>query len=436
LRHDASEDPMNVLRQDDERAHRRVVACALDHRGRRFVTGRLDAEHAHQRSLMSDRQSCGGPPVSSTFTCDGRARTPGPSAAVSMSTRCGSESGKAIVVRTVGTDGIWVTRCRGPVICTLSGSSRMPTGPAPAGSTTWIAERTATLRVQVDSKRSVRLCGDTSRTTASTPSGSATSLGRRSTTSVSGASAAICRLIASGVVPSLRSSRGGPATSASTCDGGSRSTKVLSSVGMNRTGTSSTSGSLALTTNQSTTARKSAVALSARCSVNAATTRWRSELGGRDAGGGACVMPAAPRSAVAVVGDRVRRFQAEELRDERAVALRAPIRGADPLLADRSFAADHERLGVARRLVRVVDGVRRVVQDLECHTVVLRERADRVLAHALVGADGDELESLGAVILVQPLEARQFLAAGNAVGRPDVEDDDLSLVVSEGLEAR
>src|SRR5205085_4739363 len=130
--------------------------------------------------------------VNFTFTCDGRTRAE-PNPTVSMSTRCGSESGNGIVVFTVRTEGIRTMMCRGPVTWTLSGSNVVAIGPGHWTVAISMAEWTGTLRDHVDSKRSVKLRGCTSRTTASMPSGSVTSPGRRSSTSVSGESDVICR---------------------------------------------------------------------------------------------------------------------------------------------------------------------------------------------------------------------------------------------------
>src|SRR5262249_10719467 len=100
--------------------------------------------------------------------------------------------GEGMVVLIVFTNRTFATTWRGPLISTTFGSMRMVTGPGgPTVDATSIAECTRTGRVQVDSKRSVMLRGSTSRTTASTPSGSATSSGRKSRTSVSGALAEI-----------------------------------------------------------------------------------------------------------------------------------------------------------------------------------------------------------------------------------------------------
>ena len=145
------------------------------------------------------------------------------------------------------------------------------------------ADRTGTLRLVILSNRSVMLRGRRSPTTASTPSGNATSSGRRSTTTVSGAFAPIGRRITGGLSVSLMSSLGEPATIACRSGTGSRSTSELSSSGTNRTGTRSTCGSLTLTTNHSTRVTSRAVPLSARCWVNRVTTRRCSEVERRGA---------------------------------------------------------------------------------------------------------------------------------------------------------
>src|SRR5262249_38807275 len=151
-----------------------------------------------------------------------------------------------------------------------------------------------------------------------------------------------------------------------------------------RTGTIMTCGSFAFTTNQSTTARKTAVPFSSKCCVNAAITRRCSESATRR--GFASVIR--DRSAVGGFARRARGggLDAEQLRDQGAIALRAPIVRADPLAANRPLAADHERLGISGRLVRLFDAVRRIVEYLERHAKVLRERSDRILAHVVVDA--------------------------------------------------
>src|SRR5262249_14565947 len=143
----------------------------------------------------------------------------------------------------------------------------------------------------------------------------------------------------------------------------------------------------------------------------------------------------ASRSAIAAVRDGLRLLQAKQLANQGAIARRAPIVGADPLAANRSLAADDERLGIAGGLIGTLDRVRRVVQDLERDAEMLRERADRILAHVVVDAHGDELEPFVAVRLVQTLEAWDLDLAGAAPRCPNVEQHDLALVIRERLVA-
>src|SRR5262249_15614736 len=49
LRHHAAEHAVHILREDDERAHARLVTGALDHGRRGLVARGLDAEEAHHR---------------------------------------------------------------------------------------------------------------------------------------------------------------------------------------------------------------------------------------------------------------------------------------------------------------------------------------------------------------------------------------------------
>src|SRR5215213_7214842 len=213
-----------------------------------------------------------------------------------------------------------------------------------------------------------------------------------------------------GVELSLMSCFGDPATIAWIWGSGSlRTSELSSSAGVNRTLTNSSCGSLALTTSHKTIARNIAVPLSTRRSVNAATMRRWSELCGR-AAGTPVTRPSAGRGRGSFQIDRARRVatragarrrQSEQLRDQRPVSLRVPVIGPDPLLANRPFTTDDERLGISGRLKDPLDRVRRIVQDLERDPVCLCERADRVFAHVVVDAHRDELEPLRAVLLVQ-----------------------------------
>ena len=186
LRHDAAEHAMHVLRQDDERANAHVVAAPVPSRTAADVS-------SHDVSMPRTRITCAAPEgdgvgcvTRSTFTCDGFRRSV-PSPVVSTSTRCGSESGKEMTARIV-LHGSSLGR-RAAAVPTPERSpdrSASRRGPAMPVVVTASAETIGTLRLAVDSKRSVTLRGWTSRTTASTPSGSVTSSGRRSTTTVSG----------------------------------------------------------------------------------------------------------------------------------------------------------------------------------------------------------------------------------------------------------
>src|SRR6478672_7741450 len=70
---------------------------------------------------------------------------------------------------------------------------------------------------------------------------------------------------------------------------------------------------------------------------------------------------------------------AEQLADQRAIGLGAPVGGADDLLPDRPVAGDDEGLRVAGDLVVARRDRRRIVQDLEGEAEVLHELADVVL---------------------------------------------------------
>src|SRR6185503_3048265 len=189
------------------------------------------------------------------------------------------------------------------------------------------------------------------------------------------------------------------------------------------------SGSFALTTNQRTIARKSAATLSPIWSVTAAVMRrWIVP----DVRWG--VGPVIQTSTVTDHSRGTRCLQAEQLGDERAIPLRAPIVGADPLFANRALAPDDERLGITRRLQYALDLMRIIMQDLECHAIRFRERANRVLADGVVDAHRDDLQALVAVGFLQPLETRNLFLAGLAVRRPDVQQHDLTLVVGRRLE--
>ena len=132
------------------------------------------------------------------------------------------------------------------------------------------------------------------------------------------------------------------------CGSGSRSTSELSSTGVKRTGTSSISGSFALTTNHNTTDKKQGGRLEAR--TGGSRRRRSSRAAGR------CGEPGGRSAGVSLIRMRPQRAPSsaagfgicasEQLGDQRAVALRVPVVVTDPLLPDRAFAPDDERLGI------------------------------------------------------------------------------------------
>src|SRR4051794_20202706 len=176
-----------------------------------------------------------------------------------------------------------------------------------------------------------------------------------------------------------------PATSARSSGGSPSSTSELSSTGVTETGTKLSVRCRAPTSNQMSTVINSAVAFRPRRSVKPARTRSRQlrrisrgvPLGGVIIMALARACPASPalhEDTPAAVAER-RRLRsgpsryAKQLADQRAIRLRAPVRGTDHLLPDRPFAPHDERLGKAGDLVVGLRLLLRVVQDGERQTV-------------------------------------------------------------------
>ena len=207
LGHDAAENPMHVLRENDER---------LERRRRRPIRTARPPMFRRTTSRCRARASavCGAATNVTHLHLRRTQANAGAEPVVSSSTRCGSESGKAIVVLVVRTNGMRATRCRGPVTSTRERDRcACASGPvAPFAVAMSIAERTGTFRVHVDSKRSVTLRGSIVAHDGIDALGQGHVAGRRSITSVSGASAVIWRRMAGRLEFSLISSFGEPAT--------------------------------------------------------------------------------------------------------------------------------------------------------------------------------------------------------------------------------
>src|SRR5689334_23242556 len=117
----------------------------------------------------------------------------------------------------------------------------------------------------------------------------------------------------------------------------------------------------------------------------------------------------------------------EQRGDERAIVAGVPVRLADPLLTNHTFSVHHERGGIPRDLIVLLDLERRVVHHVEREAELLGERRDLVVAN-VVDAHSDHLEPRWTVIPVQRLDARHLDAAGAAPRRPHVDEQHLPLV--------
>ena len=158
LRHDAAEDSMHVLREDDERLQRRRRRRFPKHRGRRLVARRLDAENAHRRVRTSwpGRRSpspAGGHEMYLHLRRLDAQAEPSRVDVDEMRQRVGRGNRDASRhhVRKLS------TRCRGPLTSTRSGSRRTVTGGdgCSVSATTCTRRSHRHLAELVDSKRSV-----------------------------------------------------------------------------------------------------------------------------------------------------------------------------------------------------------------------------------------------------------------------------------------
>src|SRR3989441_7638100 len=109
-----------------------------------------------------------------------------------------------------------------------------------------------------------------------------------------------------------------------------------------------------------------------------------------------------------------------------------PLRGADHFLDDDAVAIDQEALGHAGGLIRLLDGCRLVVQDVEAQPQRPRERHDHGIV-LLVDAHPryPEVAALPQPA-VDPLHRRHLHAARLAPRRPYVEQHDFAAVIGEG----
>src|SRR5688500_1621915 len=120
--------------------------------------------------------------------------------------------------------------------------------------------------------------------------------------------------------------------------------------------------------------------------------------------------------------------------DQRAVLRRIPVVSAEQLFADYPIAADDYGFGIAGRLVVATDLAELslwIAKYLERETEVLREAQHRRIGPGIVNADGDDLESLRAEVLVKLLDARHLDPTRCAPRRPQVDHQDLAAVVIE-----
>src|SRR3954464_1646535 len=101
----------------------------------------------------------------------------------------------------------------------------------------------------------------------------------------------------------------------------------------------------------------------------------------------------------------------EQAIDEGAGVGRVPVRRLHQLLSDDAISADDEGLRITGDIVLVGDLRLRVVQNLERQAVLPRKGADCRVGAGIVDADGEDAETLRAVILVQRLDARHLDAA-------------------------
>src|SRR5436309_1016603 len=132
---------------------------------------------------------------------------------------------------------------------------------------------------------------------------------------------------------------------------------------------------------------------------------------------------------------RLARTVIDQPPDQGLVHGTVPLRGADHLLDDDAIAIDQEALGHASGLIRLLDGCRLVVQDVEAQPQRPRERHDHGIV-LLVDAHRryPEVAALPQPA-VDPLHRGHLHAARLAPRRPDVEQHDFAAVIGEGVGA-
>src|SRR5437588_201899 len=116
--------------------------------------------------------------------------------------------------------------------------------------------------------------------------------------------------------------------------------------------------------------------------------------------------------------------------DEGFVDRAVPLGGPDHLLDDHAVGADDPGLGDARGLVRLLDGPRLVVQDVEAEPQVARERGDDRVA-VLVDAHRHDREAAAPELAGQPLERWHLDPARLAPRRPEIQQHHPAAIVRE-----
>src|SRR6185312_4179010 len=121
----------------------------------------------------------------------------------------------------------------------------------------------------------------------------------------------------------------------------------------------------------------------------------------------------------------------KQMFDETAVSLCVPVDGHRDFLANHAVLADDHRFRVTGHLICVLDLASGIVQHIECHSHVLHESANGGLCTRIVDAHSDHMQAPRSVCLVQALDARHLDPAWLAPCRPDVDQNNLALVVRE-----
>src|SRR5438034_3726274 len=333
-----------------------------------------------------------------TRTSLGRTRT-GPSRPVSIGTVW--KNGPltlAIVATTVTTESMAATLFAGPSSCAVLGSTASPWMRKPESACTVTRETTRTSLCAAESSVTSMSRGVISATRTSTPLGIGTSEGctRQCHTdpeNVSGSTLVITR----GRERSFSSSPPLPLISTATAPG----CCLIGRPGGPRTSSRSMSvwvtGCCAATATYSITAKNRAASLIGQLRRNS----W----------------PKLPAI--------------EQRPYEGLVHRGVPLLGADDLLDDDAVAVDHEALWHARRLQRLADRPRAILQDVEVEAEVVHELHHN-FRPVLIHAHGDDAEVAPLEVLAELLHRGHLEAAGVAPGRPDVEEHDLPAVVREG----